>query len=166
MPRIPFMHARVVEPLPRSANVDHRLCAHLQRLRAARLPLPVAPAEGDTPGGDGRDGRKAGSSDGVGGEPERIKEAWADVTLPAGARMVASLTDHDRTRITRRARTYAEVVRAGTGMAHLDTEARRRLEALRRGAVLVALPSEHRADEVAAALHGAMPWMAPATETV
>nr|WP_232520667.1 AAA family ATPase [Rhodobacter sp. CZR27] len=37
---------------------------------------------------------------------------------------------------------------------------------LRDGVDLVALPSAHRADEIAAALHAEMPWMAPAVDRI
>ena len=37
---------------------------------------------------------------------------------------------------------------------------------LKDSARLIRILSEHRAAEIAAALHGEMPWMAPATETV
>ncbi len=37
---------------------------------------------------------------------------------------------------------------------------------LRNGCVPIELETEHRADEIASALHTEMPWMAPATERV
>lgn len=49
---------------------------------------------------------------------------------------------------------------------HLKPAERERLEALRDGVRLAAIPTEHRADELAAALHAEFPWMAPATEAV
>ena len=47
-----------------------------------------------------------------------------------------------------------------------DPQTRERLEALRDGVRLAAIPTEHHADELAAALHAEFPWMAPATEAV
>ncbi|MEH6775191.1 MAG: AAA family ATPase, partial [Cereibacter changlensis] len=49
---------------------------------------------------------------------------------------------------------------------HLKKEDRDRLEVLARGVPLAVIPSEHRADELAAELHGEFPWLAPATEVV
>ena len=73
-------------------------------------------------------------------------------------------------RIERRARAYVDRVTAATGLSHLKHEDRARLLArllaLRGGARLAAVETEHRADEVAAALHAEMPWMGPATEAV
>lgn len=55
---------------------------------------------------------------------------------------------------------------AASGMSHLRREDREKIEALRNGVQLVTVPSEHRADEIAAQLHAEAPWMAPATEIV
>lgn len=49
---------------------------------------------------------------------------------------------------------------------HLKTGDRKALQALAGGAQLVSIPSEHRADEIAAELHADMPWMGPANELV
>ncbi|MEW2915017.1 hypothetical protein [Leisingera sp. JC11] len=51
-------------------------------------------------------------------------------------------------------------------MGHLSREHRERLSVFRDGVRLVAIATEHQADELAAELHGEMPWMAPATEAV
>ncbi|WP_179381124.1 AAA family ATPase [Jannaschia marina] len=48
----------------------------------------------------------------------------------------------------------------------LDRKDRKALERVRDGVRLVAIHSEHRADEIASELHFAMPWMAEATERV
>ncbi|WP_299651221.1 AAA family ATPase [uncultured Jannaschia sp.] len=72
----------------------------------------------------------------------------------------------DKIRIHRRARALHDRAEAATGLAHLSAATRARLAVLRDGADLVGIPTEHRADEIAAALHADMPWMAPATETV
>ena len=68
--------------------------------------------------------------------------------------------------ITRRAKSLLERREAASGLSHLKREDRERLGALREGVTLVAITSEHRADELAASLHVEMPWMAPATEIV
>lgn len=70
----------------------------------------------------------------------------------------------DRIRIQRRAKVLIERRKSATGLAHLGKEDRQRLMSLRHGAVLLSIGTEHRADEIAAALHDEMPWMGPATE--
>ena len=51
------------------------------------------------------------------------------------------------------------------GLGHLkDKGERERLRPLLGDVPAVTVPSEHRADEIAAALHEEMPWMAPATK--
>lgn len=50
------------------------------------------------------------------------------------------------------------------GFSHLKTADKERLELLRGGVRLAAVSSEHRADELAAALHAEFPWMAQANE--
>ncbi|MBD9529694.1 AAA family ATPase [Paracoccus sp. PAR01] len=77
-----------------------------------------------------------------------------------------ALSDRERRKISRRARRLLELREAASGLSHLRRDDRDRLEALRDGARLIRIPSEHRADELAAALHAEMPWMAPATEIV
>lgn len=52
------------------------------------------------------------------------------------------------------------------GFSHLKTADKERLELLRGGVRLAAVSSEHRADELAAALHAEFPWMAQANEAV
>lgn len=76
------------------------------------------------------------------------------------------LSDNDRERIQRRARRILERRKAASGLEHLKSDDRARLEVLKDGARLIRIPSEHRADEIAAALHEDMPWMAPVTEVV
>lgn len=61
----------------------------------------------------------------------------------------ALLTRDERMRIHRRARTFCNRARAATGLAHLSKEAREQIAVLRDGAAILAIPSEHRADEVA-----------------
>ncbi|MFH5774398.1 AAA family ATPase [Paracoccus sp. NGMCC 1.201697] len=77
-----------------------------------------------------------------------------------------ALSDSDRRKISRRAKRLLELREAASGLSHLKRDDRERLEVLRDGARLIKIPSEHRADELAAALHSEMPWMAPATEMV
>ncbi|MDF3605793.1 AAA family ATPase [Paracoccus sp. DMF-8] len=72
----------------------------------------------------------------------------------------------DEERIKRRVRRIPELRKAASGLEHLKRDDRERLEVLKDGARLIRIPGEHRADEIAAALHEDMPWMAPATELV
>ncbi|WP_193743494.1 hypothetical protein [Tateyamaria sp. ANG-S1] len=74
--------------------------------------------------------------------------------------------DEDTRRIKRRAMRVLERVHSSTGMYHLTEENRARLTPLRGGLPVSQVTSEHEADEIAAALHAEMPWMAPATEVV
>ncbi|WP_052249482.1 hypothetical protein [Tateyamaria sp. ANG-S1] len=59
-----------------------------------------------------------------------------------------------------------ERAQSKTGMYHLSEEDRARLTPLRGGLPIAKITIEHEADEIAAALHAEMPWMAPATEAV
>ncbi|MEJ6390577.1 AAA family ATPase [Gymnodinialimonas ulvae] len=76
------------------------------------------------------------------------------------------VTDTDLRRIKRRAMRQLERVHSSTGMYHLSEENRARLTPLRGGVPVAHVATEHEADEIAAALHAEMPWMAPATEEV
>ncbi|SHF02261.1 ATPase family associated with various cellular activities (AAA) [Ruegeria intermedia] len=76
------------------------------------------------------------------------------------------IMDSDRARIKRRAMRYVERLSSSTGMSHLSEENRAKLTPLRGGLPVTRVTSEHEADEIAAALHAEMPWMAPATEAV
>ncbi|AZB55465.1 AAA family ATPase [Cereibacter sphaeroides] len=71
-----------------------------------------------------------------------------------------------RQRIARRAACIAARVDRRSPLHRLKREDRERFEALRNGVDLVALASEHRADEIAAELHAEFPWMGPATEAI
>ncbi|WP_106745079.1 AAA family ATPase [Yoonia maritima] len=76
------------------------------------------------------------------------------------------LDDADKRRIKRRAMRFLDCLHSSTGMRHLSEENRARLTSLRGGLPIAKIATEHEADEIAAALHAEMPWMAPATETV
>lgn len=77
-----------------------------------------------------------------------------------------ALSDRDRRKISRRVRRLLELREAASGLRHLRRDDRDRLEARRAGARLIRIPSQHRADELTAALHAEMPWLAPATKIV
>lgn len=72
----------------------------------------------------------------------------------------------DTRKIGRRAKRLLERRNAASGLDHLKSEDRDRLQALRDGVELIRIPNEHRADELAAELHAGMPWLAPATDIV
>ena len=72
----------------------------------------------------------------------------------------------DCERIRRRAQAYVSLVSRKSGMGHLDSKEQERLQDFRTGAHVQGVESEHRADEIASALHTEMPWMAPVTERV
>ncbi|WP_096785924.1 AAA family ATPase [Rhodobacter sp. CZR27] len=71
-----------------------------------------------------------------------------------------------RQRIARRAACIAARADRLSPLHRLKREQRERFEGLRNGVDLVALASEHRADEIAAALHAEFPWMGPANEAI
>lgn len=75
-----------------------------------------------------------------------------------------AMSEADRLKIKRRAAAYLSAVSRRSGMDHLDQKDRARLEVFRNGAEIKPVETEHRADEIASALHAEMPWMAPATE--
>lgn len=74
--------------------------------------------------------------------------------------------EDDMTRIKRRVLWFLDRKQASTGMHHLTEDVRVRLTPLRGGLPVAGIATEHEADEIAAALHAEMPWMAPATEAV
>ena len=76
------------------------------------------------------------------------------------------LHTEDTRAINRRTERILERRKLASGLSHLKREDRQRLELLRNGAALIAIPDEHHADVLAAELHTEMPWMAPATEAV
>ena len=76
------------------------------------------------------------------------------------------LSDRDRDRIDRHAQAYLLARDRKSGMGHLDKRDREKLSALRLGAELRGIQSEHEADVVASMIHQEMPWMAAATERV
>ncbi|PRZ45306.1 AAA family ATPase [Tritonibacter scottomollicae] len=74
------------------------------------------------------------------------------------------LSEKDRNKVLRRARRVMGARAKASGLSHLRSDDRRALEVFRGGAELVGIASEHRADEIAAAIHAEMPWMAAATD--
>ncbi|MEG3662783.1 AAA family ATPase [Celeribacter halophilus] len=75
-----------------------------------------------------------------------------------------SLSGEDHAKIERHTLRYLRTTANKSGMAHLDSKDRARLEVFRNGAKIQPVETEHRADEIASALHAEMPWMSPATD--
>ncbi|MCE6949534.1 AAA family ATPase [Cereibacter sphaeroides] len=138
MSRIPFIHAAFPDPAFSKAGIEQRLKRHFRHL-AARKAGPEDPHPDD-------DADDRAMKDGI---TDRIDIPWRAAH-----------------RIARRAEAISACANRASPLTRLKPEDRKRLEVLRKGVVLVALPSEHRADEIAAALHAEMPWMAPATNRI
>ncbi|WP_028031266.1 AAA family ATPase [Gemmobacter nectariphilus] len=141
MSRIPFIHAQFPDSSESEKQLMFRLEKHLRKLRAAK-PIPQDPEDDNF--------------------PESLKPYVQADTKDAGQ----VITYADNRRIERRAQRLYKARLAASGLGHLKKEDRQRLEALRNGVSLVTIPSEHRADELAAELHSEMPWMSPATELI
>lgn len=76
------------------------------------------------------------------------------------------ITHLDRIRVQKRVKKLVKRRQEASGMRHLTLDERERLVVLTNGVRLAEVPTEHRADEIAAALQDEMPWMAPATGQV
>lgn len=97
----------------------------------------------------------------------RLKRHLHQLRLKKGAaREDFMIEDSDRLKIRQRTEAYLNAIARASGMGHLDKGDRKRLEVFRKGAELKAVETEHRADEIASALHAEMPWMTEATERV
>lgn len=136
----------------RSEPTEKRLTAFLKGLRQRRLLLAYF-----------RDLR------------EREQEAYPDPPLPYDEEDLSDLRrdvgiwritvpPNDLAKIKRRAEALAKRRHQANGLGHLKDEERERLKGLLGEVPAAVMHSEHRADEIAAALHEEMPWMAPATE--
>lgn len=142
MSKFPIMHAR--SPQLSSTDIAARLTEFLTAMRQQRRMKAQAEA----------------------GELASIKSDGPDddpYVVPKDTRAVF-LSNADRQAIERRAgRLHKRQITAG-GLGHLNREERERLSSLDSGVGMVQIPDEHRADELAAAVHAEMPWMAAATE--
>ena len=136
----PFIEARFFSASEGRIELDTRFKKHLRKLRCKRLPPEfLAPPDEDDAACDRADV-----------DPMDIIGISAD----------------DAARIQRRVKRILECRKAASGLEHLKSDDRERLEVLKDGARLISIRNEHHADELAAALHKDMPWMAPATEVV
>lgn len=97
---------------------------------------------------------------------QRLRKFLSNYRSKNSPKSRCALSDDDREKIERRARTYVRAISQRSGMSHLDKKDRERMEVFRHGVELKSVETEHRADEIASALHTEMPWMAPATERV
>lgn len=105
---------------------------------------------------------------------QKLREIRMELNRREPARMTAGtahgfhdlITDADTIRIKRRAVRYLERLHNATGTRHLPQRDEAMLTPLRGGLPVARIMTEHEADEIAAALHSEMPWMAPATEVV
>lgn len=87
-----------------------------------------------------------------------------DATLEAWDDAVEAISERDLDRIYRRAKAYVERVRAASGTTHLRREDKDRLIPIKDGIPAMTIETEAQADEIAAEIHGQMPWMGQATE--
>lgn len=78
--------------------------------------------------------------------------------------MIREFSDDDIDKIDRRVERIIKARARVRSVSHLKTEDRAALQVLAGGAKLISIPSEHRADEIAAELHADAPWMGPANE--
>lgn len=76
------------------------------------------------------------------------------------------VSDRDRLNIRRKVVAYKDAVSRRSGMDHLADKDRQKLEVFRHGVELISVETEHRADEIASAIHSEMPWMSAATEMI
>ncbi|RDD71241.1 AAA family ATPase [Paracoccus versutus] len=137
---IPFIEARFFSASEGRIELATRFKKHLRKLRCKRLPPEfLAP-------------------------PDEIDAACDRPDIDPMD--IIGISADDAARIQRRVKRIIERRKAASGLEHLKSDDRARLEVLKDGVRLISLRNEHHADELAAALHEDMPWMAPATEVV
>ncbi|MCZ0961706.1 hypothetical protein [Paracoccus benzoatiresistens] len=136
MSRFPIMKGKFPDPSLNPRKISSHLAKHLFRLRAGHAGLAL-PEEAQGEGQWAVEGE----------DSERIR-------LPLD----------DMKRVDRHAARLHDGVLRRSGLSHLNREDREKLSVLKHGVVLARISSADHADELAASLHGEMPWMAPATE--
>ena len=97
-------------------------------------------------------------------EPDNLEAERMSATMTP--RSYPQISSADAGKIKRRAILYLERLRSSTGIEHLSQRDQAMLASLQTGLSIARIVSEHEADEIAAALHAEMPWMAPATNVV
>lgn len=153
MSRIPFIHARFLDPGESEYALARRLREHLKELRLKVMKQQAH--EAPTEAGEGTSDTGPSADD-----PEPGDDLGLDWLPPV------ELSRRDNQRIDRRAACLYKARMAASGLAHLKKEDRERLAVLKDGVRLAEIETEHRADELAAALHAEFPWLGPATEQV
>lgn len=134
MSRISFIYARFFDGSENQRTIERRLVKHQQKLRA--------------------------KSDGL--EPPETDDFDEILDWETKLQSV-QLSPAEDQRISRRAEKIIERREAGSGLGHLRRDDKEALQCLRDGVRLIPIQSEAQADEIAAELHSAMPWMATAT---
>ncbi|ABN78313.1 AAA family ATPase [Cereibacter sphaeroides] len=137
MTRIQILNAAFPDPTLKP-RIERRLTRFLRRLLVGKKKLDAQPEVDDAANDD----------------------------LEEDAPNKADLSWSQRQCIVRRTDRIVSCANRKSPLTRLKPEDRKRLEVLRHGVELVALPSQHRADEIAAALHAEMPWLAPATNRI
>ena len=145
MSHIPFIEARFFDPAETRYTLEERFKCFLLDLRAGKLRSKRALTE---------------EIDDIDAEDDDLPSFEVDPLV------IHKLDGQDESRIRRRVAHILEGRKAASGLDHLKKEDRERLEVLKDGVRLISIPTEHRADELAAELHAEMPWMAQATEIV
>ena len=97
-------------------------------------------------------------------EPDNPEAVRMNVAMTP--RSYPEISEADAGKIRRRAILYLERLRSSTGIEHPSQRDRAMLAPLQGGLPIARIVSEHEADEIAAALHAEMPWMASATNLV
>ncbi|GHE06517.1 hypothetical protein U879_08465 [Defluviimonas sp. 20V17] len=144
MQRIPFIEARFDLTDESWQEIERRLTRHLMSLRDRR--------------DKGSTGSEAPNDFDLGDEP--LEDDFPD----PGFKDRKYPTEPELHRIRERSRKLVARREAASGLQHLGKREQERLSVLRDGVRLLPVETEHRADELAAALHEAMPWFGPATE--
>ncbi|MFC3058070.1 ATP-binding protein [Paenirhodobacter populi] len=138
MTRIPFALFPFPDPNLSADVIERRLRQHLVRLIAPKIGIePPLNADGT------------------------IDEAGHEVMLESIDPPYAKTK-----RLRERAARIVEHRAERSPLSRLKIEDRKRITPLRDGVELIGIPNEHRADELAAALHAEFPWMGAATEVV
>ncbi|WP_252737450.1 hypothetical protein [Citreicella sp. C3M06] len=135
MTKIKFINARFADPDESEFALKRRFEWHLRKLRALQ---------------DGVSSKVPGDFE------DELR--WNEDLI------AVRLSEKDRNKVLRRARRVMGARAKVSGLNHLSSDDRRVLKAFRGGADLVGIDSEHRADEIATAIHAEMPWMAAATD--
>ncbi|WP_417839897.1 AAA family ATPase [Tritonibacter scottomollicae] len=135
MTKIKFIDARFPDGGLDEMGIKRRFEGHLRKLRALR--------DGVTP---------------------QAPDDFADALRWEGDLSEVRISSNDRNKILRRAQYLVQRRDALSGTNHLSSDDKRKLAVLRNGVDLVQIKTEHRADEIAAAIQADMPWMAPATD--